>query len=118
MGRFMRRGGVSLAITMAVLVGGQGSAWAFHCNNTAKPVGAGSKGVFTIDESNPEGGTFTPTGPGKGRGGFITIAAGQETYDVFQNDKVDGALPAVSRMNEKNVCDGKGVDSLGCLFGE
>lgn len=121
MGNFVRKLGAGVAVTTAVLVAGQGSAWAFHCNNTAKPVGAGSKGVFIVDESNPDGGTFVASGPGQGRGGFITVdlsAFGAGSYDVFQNGKIDGAVPALSQMNEKNVCNDKGIDSLGCLFGE
>ena len=106
------------AVTVAGAVLAQGSAaWAFHCYNPTKPTGAGSKGTVVI---TPTGESFVPDGPGQGRGGFVTLdltAVGGETVDVHAVGPVDGAVGALSHMPEKNLCDGKGIDDVGCLFG-
>jgi hypothetical protein len=101
------------AIAGATLWGSAGAAWAFHCYNPTKPAGAGSKGTVVI---TPTGEEFIPSG--NGRGGFATLdltAVGGTVVDAHAVGPVDGAVGALSRMPERLVCDGQGIDDVECL---
>jgi len=123
-----------LAAVLAVglfLALGSGAALAADCFIPKKPLGAGAGVLITI---TPGGETFTILSPsGKPVGGFIEIdatAIGGPVADTFNLPVTPaledpegfgvGELPIQARNAGPgdDLCDGKGVDSIGaCFFG-
>ena len=114
--------GAGVAITVSIL--GAAPALAHDCFNPNKPIGAGSKGVVTLDANGEEVG-FTQTG--NGNGGFITIDANAIVPGVMVDVKIFGgnsgpghdgvAGPGAEKAGDK-ACDGKGLDYIEACFGE
>jgi hypothetical protein len=119
----LRRITVGAGVAIAVSTLGAAPAFAHDCFNPNKTVGAGSKGVVTLDENGGE--TFTQTG--NGNGGFITIDANALVPGVvvdvhtFGGNKGPGhdgvAGPGAEKAGAK-ACDGKGIDYIEACFGE
>ena len=117
-----------LAIGVFLALGG-GAALAADCFVPNKPVGAGAGVLITI---TPEGETFTAVSPsGKPVGGFITLdatAVGGPVVDTFGLPVTPGLedpegfgvgeLPIQARNAGPgdDLCDGKGIDSIGACF--
>jgi hypothetical protein len=120
----LRRISVGAGVAIAVSIFGAAPAFAHDCFNPNKTVGAGSKGVVTLDAAGGE--TFTPAGNGKGNGGFITIDANAVAPGVmidvmtFGGNKGPGqdgvAGPGAEKAGAK-ACDGKGIDYVEACFG-
>ena len=119
-----------LAVGLFLALGG-GAALAADCFVPKKPLGAGAGVLITI---TPEGETFTVISPsGKPVGGFIEIDATAfggpvvDTFDLPVTPALEdpegfgvGELPIQARNAGPgdDLCDGKGVDSIGaCFFG-
>ena len=117
-----------LALGLFFAIGG-GAALAADCFVPKKPAGAGVGALITI---TPEGETFTVVSPsGKPVGGFTTIdlsAVGGpvvDTLDLPVTPALEdpegfgvGELPIQARNAGPgdDLCDGKGVDSIGACF--
>ena len=118
-----------LAVGLFLALGG-GAALAADCFVPKKPLGAGAGTLITI---TPEGETFTVISPsGKPVGGFIEIDATAfggpvvDTFDLPVTPGLEdpegfgvGELPIQARNAGPgdDLCDGKGVDSIGdCFF--
>jgi len=118
----MRKILVGGLLAVAVVAGGATPAFAHDCFNPTKTTGAGSKGLVTLDATGGE--TFTPTGPGKGNGGFITIDASALVPGVVIDVKTFGghgpkdgvAGPGAEKAGAAG-CDGKGIDYVESCFG-
>lgn len=123
----MRKTLTGVLLALGVVVGGATPAFAYDCFNPTKTVGAGSKGLVTLDASRGE--TFTPAGHGNGNGngngGFITIDATAlvpgAVLDIHvfggQNGPKDGVVgPGAEKAGVKG-CDGKGIDYVESCFG-
>ena len=118
----MRKLLVGGALTLVSVTGVAAPAFAHDCFNPTKTTGAGSKGVVTLDETGD--GSFTPTGPGKGKGGFITIDANAlvpgvvvDVHSFGNGGPKDGvAGPGAEKAGAKG-CDGKGIDYVEACFG-
>ncbi|HLB26711.1 MAG TPA: hypothetical protein VJN32_03625 [Dehalococcoidia bacterium] len=119
---------IVLAIGLFLALGG-GAALAADCFVPKKPLGAGAGVLITV---TPEGETFTVASPsGKPVGGFITLdltAVGGPVVDTFALPVTPGLedpegfgvgeLPIQARNAGPgdDLCDGKGVDSIGACF--
>jgi hypothetical protein len=98
-------------------------AFAHDCFNPNKPEGAGVN--YTITEFTATGPVFEQTGPGKGIGGFATIAPGvlgpgSPAVDVHTlgNSTAKEEVGGPGSMKPAHACDGKGIDYLeACLAG-
>ena len=119
----LRKITAGIAVFGGALFGLATPAFAHDCFNPNKTIGAGSKGVVTLDANGNEE-SFTPTG--KGNGGFITIDANAVVPGVMvdihifggNNGPKDGvAGPGVEKAGAKG-CDGKGIDYAEACFGE
>ena len=114
--------GAGVAITVSILWAAP--AFAHDCFNPNKTVGAGSKGVVTLDATGEEE-SFTTTG--NGNGGFITIDANAVAPGVMVDVKTFGgnsgpghdgvAGPGAEKAGDK-ACDGNGIDYIEACFGE
>jgi hypothetical protein len=119
----LRRITVGAGVAIAVSTLGAAPAFAHDCFNPNKPIGAGSKGVVTLD-ANGEEESFTPTG--NGNGGFVTIDANAVAPGVVVDVKTFGgnkgpgqdgvAGPGAEKAGGKG-CDGKGIDYIEACFG-
>ena len=84
-------------------------AFAHHCTNANKKLGAGSMGTYNVVTES-----FTPSK--SGGGAFVTFTDGSTfSYDIYQHRTLPaGALEAGPGGDDR--CDGRGIDdALACL---
>jgi hypothetical protein len=105
----------------AILLLTAAPAFAHDCFNPNKPEGAGVN--YTITGFTESGPVFEQTGPGKGIGGFATIAEGvlgpdASAVDVHTvgNSTAKEEVGGPGSMKPEHACDGKGIDFLEACF--
>ena len=107
--------------TGGVLFVSAAPAFAHECFNPNKPAGAGVN--YTVVGLTAQGPVLEQTGPGKGIGGFATIApeltGGFAVPDVHTigNSPANELVGGPGSMKPEHNCDGKGIDYLSCIGG-
>ena len=89
-----------------------GTALAHECYNPNKPDGAGVNYTLTGFDTNGAP-IFTQTGPGQGIGGFVD-AFGTDVHSAGQQWRYAGSSATPTRCPRSSLCDGQGIDFLGC----
>jgi hypothetical protein len=122
----MRKLLVGGAVALASVAGVAAPAFAHDCFNPTKNPDAGVHYTITsVDPTTGEPTGFTPTGQGKGVGGFVafdpSLIGGQTGVQVHafggQSGPKDGTVGPGSDKAGAKGCDGKGIDYLDACFG-
>ena len=98
----------ALVLAGTALIATAGPAVAHDCFNPNKPPGAGVN--YTIVGFGAEGPIFEQTGPGKGIGGFATLA-GVDIHTIG-NSSATEVVGGPGSQTPQHACDGKGIDYL------